>query len=120
MRWVAGYEQAWRDGDLDAVERLFTDDARYRTSPYEESLVGHDAIKDFWLDDEDEVFTADAWPVAVEGRAAVVRVDVQYGDPVEQEYRDIWLLRFADDGRVEDFEEWAYWPGMGYSAESEE
>jgi ketosteroid isomerase-like protein len=113
MRWVTGYEQAWRDGDLAGVDRLFTNDARYRTSPYAEPLVGHDAIKDFWLDDEDDVFTADAWVVAVEGRTAVVRVDVQYGDPVEQEYRDIWLLRFADDGRVEDFEEWAYWPERG-------
>jgi hypothetical protein len=25
-------------------------------------------------------------------------------------------LRFAPDGRVADFEEWAYWPGKAYSA----
>jgi hypothetical protein len=41
---------------------------------------------------------------------------VRYGDPVHQEYRDLWVLRFADDGRVSDFEEWAYWPGKSYSA----
>jgi len=29
---------------------------------------------------------------------------------VVQEYRDLWLLRFAADGRVEHFEEWVYWP----------
>ena len=58
----------------------------------------------------------DASPVAVEGRSAVVRVEVRYGDPVHQEYRDLWLLRFGADGRVEDFEEWAYWPGKPYSA----
>ena len=23
----------------------------------------------------------------------------------------MWLLRFAPDGSVADFEEWAYWPG---------
>jgi hypothetical protein len=28
------------------------------------------------------------------------------------------VLRFAADGRVEDFEEWAYWPGKPYSAGS--
>jgi hypothetical protein len=41
-------------------------------------------------------------------------VEVRYGDPVSQEYRDLSVLRFADDGRVEDFEEWAYWPDKPY------
>lgn len=77
---------------------------------------GHAAIRAFWLDDEDETFTVRAEPVAVEGRDAVVRLEVRYGDPVHQEYRDLWVLRFAADGRVEDFEEWAYWPGKPYSA----
>ena len=54
--------------------------------------------------------------VAVEDDVAVVRVDVQYETPTEQEYRDVWLLRFAPDGRVADFEEWAYWPGKPYTA----
>ncbi len=117
MRWVSKYEQAWREGNLAGVEQLFTDDAHYRPSPYEESEVGHDAIKAFWLDDADQVFTVRAQPVAVQDRQAVVRVEVHYGDPVHQEYRDLWVLRFADDGRVDDFEEWAYWPGKPYSAD---
>ena len=119
MRWVAEYERAWRGGDLDGVDRLFTEDARYRPSPYEDSEVGRAAIRSFWLDDEGEVFTVGAEAVAVEGRAAVVRLEVRYGDPVRQEYRDLWLLRFAEDGRVEDFEEWAYWPGKPYSASAD-
>ena len=60
-----------------------------------------------------------AEPIAVEDRQAVVRVEVQYGDPVRQEYRDLWVLRFAEDGRVDDFEEWAYWPGKPYFAADE-
>ena len=119
MRWVAGYEQAWRDGDLEAVETLFTEEARYRLSPYDESESGQDAIKALWLDDEGEVFTMEAEPVAVEGRDAVVRVKVVYGDPVRQEYIDLWVIRFAEDGRAEDFEEWAYWPGRSYAAPSD-
>ncbi len=119
MRWVAKYEHAWREGDLAAVEQLFTDDCHYRPSPYDESEVGHDAIKAFWLDDEDEVFTLQAEAVAIEDRHAVVRVEVHYGDPVRQEYRDLWVVRFAEDGRVEDFEEWAYWPGKPHSAGAE-
>ena len=116
IRWVARYEQAWREGDLAAVEELFGDDARYLRSPYEEPDVGHDGIKAFWLEDDDEVFTMRAEPVAVEGNAAVVRVEVRYGDPVRQEYRDLWVLRFGADGRVDAFEEWPYWPGKPFSA----
>jgi hypothetical protein len=106
MRWVGAYERAWRDGDVEAVEGLFTADARYRGSPYQEAHVGHDGIKAMWIDTDDSVFTVTASPVAVDGRIAVVRLEVRYGDPVHQEFRDLWLLRFADDGRVEDFEEW--------------
>ena len=102
--------------DLAAVEQLFTDDGHYRTSPYDEAMIGHEAIRAFWLEDEDDVFTVEAEPIAVEDRHAVVRLDVRYGDPVCQEYRDLWVLRFADDGRVEDFEEWAYWPGKPHSS----
>ena len=87
LRWVRGYERAWRDGDLDAVAELFTEDARYRPSPYEEAEVGHAAIRAFWLDDEGETFTVRAEPVAVDGRDAMVRLEVRYGDPVCQEYR---------------------------------
>lgn len=117
LDWVAGYERAWRDGDAAAVARLFTEDARYRRSPYEKSDVGHAAIQAFWLVDDGQEFTMSAGVVAVEGRTAVVRLEVRYTSPVSQEYRDLWVLRFADDGRVEDFEEWAYWPGKPYTAD---
>lgn len=118
MRWVARYEDAWRGRDLDAVEDLFSDEAHYRQSPYAAPRVGHTGIKAFWLDDDDDVFVMRASPVAVDGRDAVVRLEVRYGDPVRQEYRDLWVLRFGDDGRVEDFEEWAYWPGRSFSADA--
>ena len=116
MRWVSEYERAWRDGDASAVPRMFTEDARYRRSPYEEPLVGHSEIQGFWTDDEGRTFSMTAEPVAVEGRDAVVRAEVQYLEPVPPEYRDLWVLRFGPDGRVEDFEEWAYWPGKPYAA----
>lgn len=119
MRWVADYERAWRDGDEGAVVHLFTDEARYRSSPYEEPEIGHAAIQAFWRDDVGKTFTVSAAPVAVEGLDAVVRLEVRYGKPVSQEYRDLWVLHFASDGRVAEFEEWAYWPGRPFSAAEE-
>jgi hypothetical protein len=119
MAWYAEYEGSWRDRDLAGVERLFTEDAQYRVSPYAASEVGHDAIKGIWSEDEGTTFTADASPVAIEGDRAVLRVDVVYLAPRQQEYADLWLLRFAADGRVEDFEEWPFWPGKPYTAADE-
>ena len=118
MSWVQAYEDGWRAQDAAVVRRLFTEQAAYRRSPYEPPLVGHQAIERFWLADDD-TFTMSAHPVAVEEATAVVRVLVRYGDPVSQEYTDLWLLRFAADGRVEDFEEWAYWPGRAYTQADE-
>jgi ketosteroid isomerase-like protein len=119
MAWVDGYVRAWRAADVTAVATLFTPDVRYRRSPYEKSDVGHASVRAFWAEDGDEPFTVVAEPVAVEGRDAVVRLEVRYGDPVRQEYRDLWVLRFADDGRVADFEEWAYWPGRPYTVDND-
>ena len=46
--------------------------------------------------------------VAVEADTAVVRVHVQYGDPVEDEYRDLWIIRFDETGLCAAFEEWPF------------
>jgi ketosteroid isomerase-like protein len=111
MTWVAGYERAWRHGDVEALDALFTEDATYSPAPYATTLVGIDAIRGFWLDDEDDVFTVDVAPVAVDDHDAVVRLEVRHGDPVRQEYRDLWVFHFTSDGRVDSFEEWPFWPG---------
>ena len=117
MLWVDAYERAWRAGDRDAIEQLFTPSARYLRSPYAEPLDGHAAIQDFWVDDDEDgtIFAMEAGPVVADGTDAVVRVRIDYGAPVHQEYVDLWVLRFADDGRVEHFEEWAYWPDKPFT-----
>ena len=114
MAWVAGYERAWREDDLAGLDRLFTDDAQYPTSPYSAPWNGLAAIREHWSDDGP--FEMSAEPVAVEDRSAVVRVLVRYVAEPQQEYLDLWVLRFAEDGRVEHFEEWAYWPDKPFSA----
>ncbi len=113
--WVAGYEQAWRAPGTGGLAALFTPDAVYRQSPYEEPVAGLPAIARMWdaeRDGPDEVFRMSSDIIAVDGAMAVVRVEVGYGDPVHQEYRDLWVLQFADDGRCLSFEEWPFWPGQ--------
>lgn len=57
--------------------------------------------------------------LAVEGPTAVIRAEVRYGHPPGREYRDLWVIRLAGDGRCAWFEEWPFWPGRPYSAPDE-
>jgi mannose-6-phosphate isomerase-like protein (cupin superfamily) len=116
MAWVAEYEHAWRAPGTDLLDRLFTEDATYLVTPYEPEVVGLPAIRVFWDDERDgpeEVFTMSAEPVACSGDTGVVRVHVRYGEPVVQEYLDLWVVRFGADGRAMRFEEWPFWPAHG-------
>lgn len=118
MSWVAGYERAWRTPGTGALAGLFTPDATYRTSPYDQAVAGLPAIERLWeaeREGPDEVFRMDRELVAADRDVAVLRVEVWYGDPVQQEYRDLWIVRFAPDGRCAAFEEWPFWPGQPHS-----
>jgi ketosteroid isomerase-like protein len=118
-RWLAAYEAAWRAPGTRGLAEVFTDDASYRQSPYQEPVVGLDAIRRMWDDERDgpdEIFTIAADILAVDGPTAVVRAEVRYGDPLRQEYRDLWIMQLGDDGRCNAFEEWPYWPGRPRAA----
>jgi hypothetical protein len=71
-----------------------------------------DVASDEERDGPDEVFTLATDVLAVDGPTAVVRAEVRYGDPLRQEYRDLWIMQLREDGRCSWFEEWPYWPGQ--------
>jgi ketosteroid isomerase-like protein len=111
--WVAAYERAWRTAGVETLRELFTEDASYRMSPYEEPERGLAAIGALWereRDGPDEKFAMTHEVVVVDGDTAVARIEVDYASGAE--YRDLWLIRFAADGRCREFEEWPFWPGQ--------
>ena len=116
LSWVDAYERAWRSPGTAALAEIFTADASYLQGPYREPVVGLPAIAEMWeaeRDGPDEVFDMSREVVAVDGDTAVVRAEVRYGRPPHQENRDLWVLRFAADGRCAWFEEWPFAPGAG-------
>jgi uncharacterized protein (TIGR02246 family) len=118
--WLAGYERAWRSPGTEALAELFTPDASYQQGPYLAPKVGLPAIAAMWEETREgpaEVFTMTSEIVAVDGEVAVVRVGVAYGDPVTQAYRDLWVMRFAADGRCQAYEEWPFWPSQPHTAD---
>jgi len=117
--WLARYERAWRTAGTVSLGELFTPDATYRLSPYEEPLAGLGAIAEMWeaeREGPDETFTMETTVVALDGNVAVIRVHVAYGNSFPPEYRDLWVIQFGEDGRCGAFEEWAFWPGQPRTA----
>ncbi len=111
--WVARYERAWRTAGTAGLSELFTPRASYRMHPYGDVEEGLEAICALWereRDGADEVFALEADVMAVEADVGVVRAHIAYGDPVGQEYRELWVVHFDEQGRCVEFEEWPHWP----------
>jgi ketosteroid isomerase-like protein len=107
QRWLEAYVEAWRSYDRDAIGELFTEDATYAYHPYDaKPLRGRDAIIEDWLSDQDEPesWKASYEPLLIDGDRAVVVGETRYtnGDV----YSNLWVMRFAADGRCADYVEW--------------
>ena len=84
LRWLAGYEAAWRAPGTEALASLFTADASYLQSPYAQPVTGLDAIGWMWEAERqgpDEAFSLATDILAVDGPVAVVWGEVRYGEP---------------------------------------
>ena len=104
--WINGYLRAWDSNAPDDIRALFTDDAEYRTAPFDEPRVGADAIVAGWIEDQDQpgdhTFT---WSqLGVDGDVAFVQGDTVYSEG--RRYANLWVIRFADDGRATSYTEW--------------
>jgi ketosteroid isomerase-like protein len=116
LDWVAAYERLWRTPGTDRLGEIFTPDATYLQRPFVKPVVGLPAIEGMWEDERDsayEEFEMTSEVLAVEGDTAVVRAHVRYGPPVDKEWLDMWVIRYAADGRCRAFEEWPFAPGTG-------
>jgi hypothetical protein len=111
QRWLDAYAEAWRTYDVDAIGRLFSEDAAYRYHPWDQPVRGRDAIVANWLDDRDE---PDSWraeyrPWLVSGDDAVAVGVSRYladdRETVDREYHNVFLCRFDAEGRCREFTE---------------
>jgi uncharacterized protein (TIGR02246 family) len=114
-RWIESYRRAWETDDAPDVASLFTDDATYKPYPWPRERVGwqgRDEIVEKWIGRGDSKI---GWRfeheiLAVEGDTAVVEGWTSYdrgeGEPWDEAYANVWLIRFAEDGRARQFIEW--------------
>ena len=105
--WLDRNVAAWRSGDREDIEALFSADATYSYGPYRDPVVGREAIAADWLEDPDAPGTweAEYEPLAVDGDVAVAIGESRY--PADgNTYSNIFACRFDSDGRCTEFREW--------------
>jgi ketosteroid isomerase-like protein len=105
--WIDGYLRAWESNEPSDIRALFTDDAVYRTDPWTEPWRGVEAIVAGWLERKDEAGTSTfEWsPVIANDEIAVVEGTTTYTTR-DVTYSNLWVIRFAPDGRATEYTEW--------------
>ncbi|HET6744752.1 MAG TPA: nuclear transport factor 2 family protein [Candidatus Limnocylindria bacterium] len=114
-RWIEAYRKAWTTDATEDIEALFTEDVTYSPYPWpreQNRWRGRDAVVRKWQGHGDSQvgwrFEHDI--LAVEDDTAVIQGWTAYdrgeGEPWEEAFANIWLVRFADDGRAREFAEW--------------
>jgi hypothetical protein len=119
-RWLGDYVEAWKTYDRERIEALFAEEISYRYHPYDDPIVGRDAVVESWLgegdhpdaSERDEPGTYDAFyrALAVDGDMAVAIGSSSYKEspdgPVVRTYDNCFVMRFDSDGRCREFTEW--------------
>jgi hypothetical protein len=104
--WLESYLRAWKSNSPREIAKLFTEDAYYSTGPFDEPWIGQEAIIDGWVGLGDQPTD---WTFEYEVLAADSDLGVLQGTTVYKSagtFSNIWLMRFAKDGRCKDFREW--------------
>jgi ketosteroid isomerase-like protein len=112
VEWLARYVDVWRSGDDSRVAELFTEDASYSADPFATALRGIAEIAEFWgiSGDAPDAFEAEYEPLTINGDLVIAIGFSRYFDEsrshIEREYGNIFVLRFAPDGRCCEYREW--------------
>jgi len=105
--WMDGYVLAWSSNDAEHIRALFTDDAVYDPQTADGEWEGVDEIVAKWqeIDDQEENWDFEWLPLVETDDLAVITGRTSYLEPAES-FRNLFVIRFAPDGRCYDFTEW--------------
>ncbi len=111
-KWLSAYGAAWRTGDAQAAIELFSSDAEYYETPFDDPMVGLDAIHQYWREgagesQKDVSFSYQA--LAIVENAGLARWQatfVRIPSGIQVELDGFLLAEFGDDGKCSMFREW--------------
>jgi ketosteroid isomerase-like protein len=109
--WLERYLQAWRSNDPASIGELFSEDVTYSQDGGQSSIEGREAVVRDWLEaayEPDASWEASYEPLAIEEQVHVAVGSTRYlrADGVREDFSNIFVIRFDDDGRCRDLREW--------------
>ena len=114
-RWLEAYRRAWSTDDPADIEALFTEEAIYSPYPWPREnryWRGREQIVQKWLGHGDSKtrWRFEHKVIAVDGDTAVIEGWTSYdrdgSDTWSEAFANMWVVRFAPDGRAREFAEW--------------
>jgi ketosteroid isomerase-like protein len=107
--WIDAWSLAWPAGDADLLERVYSEDAVFRSHPFREPQAPADYARWAFADEDEELVelrfgkpVLDAAEAAIEYWAILRRRDGS-----DATLAGVALIRFGEDGRV--VEQRDYW-----------
>ncbi len=122
--WLEEYGRAWVTGDAGSVPRLFSENARYEETPFDEPMVGLGAISRYWEEGagRSQKDVRVSFEIAsVEGAMGLAHWSASFarvpsGNRVELD--GMLQAEFAGDGKCVRFREWWHRRESGPSGET--
>ncbi|MDX1403697.1 MAG: nuclear transport factor 2 family protein [Woeseiaceae bacterium] len=108
--WLDAYGEAWETRDADAAANIFSENATYQVTPYEEPHVGQDGVRSYWagVTANQRNVQFDYQVLAVTGNTGIAHwtanFDVEGGPNID--LNGVFVLDFDEDGRCRRLREW--------------
>lgn len=109
--WLDAYGEAWESRDADAAAKIFSEDATYQVTPYEDPHVGQDGVHNYWagVTENQRNVQFDHEPISVSGNTGVAHWSANFDvapDGPHIELNGIFVLEFDTDGKCRRLREW--------------
>jgi ketosteroid isomerase-like protein len=114
--WLDAYKRAWETRDPEAAASLFTANATYQETPFEDPVRGREGIRDYWWDvtryQEGIEFSYEVLATTEAGSIAHWRSGfTRLTSNSAVELDGIFLVKFDADDKCTEFREW--WHRIG-------
>jgi ketosteroid isomerase-like protein len=121
--WLDAYGNAWETRDADAAARIFSADATYQVTPYEEPHRGQEGVHKYWagVTENQRNVQFDYEAISVSGNTGIAHWSAMFDvapDGPKLELNGIFVLEFDESGKVRQLREW--WHLKTHGAEGQD